>query len=128
MRLVAIIWEHQSQVSIINLAHFLKVVIHYFIVLTDPKIPGDLIYKNVRYCSICLVNFHVASKCTSNYSCEKCEGRHCISICTKDFKNDCQNNKKWKIVKAVKFKTNIKRIIKQRNNVSINNNNNNVLL
>ena len=35
---------------------------------------------------------HIASNCTSSYSCKKSEGRHNISICTKDFKNDHQNS------------------------------------
>ena len=48
--------------------------------VTDPKIRKDLIFKN-RLCFICLDNSHIASKCTSNYSCKKC----------KDFKNDHQN-------------------------------------
>ena len=34
----------------------------------------------------------MASKYTSNYTCKKCEGRHNISICTRDFKNDHQNS------------------------------------
>ena len=59
--------------------------------VTDPKIRKDLIFKN-RLCFICLDNSHIASKCTSNYTCKKCEGRHNISICTKDFKNDHQNS------------------------------------
>ena len=57
--------------------------------VTDPKIREDLIFKN-RLCSICLDNSHIASKCTSNYTCKKCEGRHNILVCTKDFKNDHQ--------------------------------------
>ena len=59
--------------------------------VTDPKIQKDLIFKN-KLCLICLDNSHIASKCTSNYTCKKCEGRHNISICTKDFKNDNQNS------------------------------------
>ena len=75
--------------------------------VTDPKIRKDLIFKN-RLCFICLDNSHIASKCTSNYSCKKFEGRHNISICTKEFKNEV------KIVKIDKIKTHIKMIIKQR--------------
>ena len=59
--------------------------------VTNRKIRKDLIFKN-RLCFICLDNSHIASKCTSNYTCKKCEGRHNISICTKDFKNDHQNS------------------------------------
>ena len=44
-------------------------------------------------CFICLDNSPTASKYTWNYSCKKGEGRHNISICTKDFKNDYQNSK-----------------------------------
>ena len=35
---------------------------------------------------------HIASKCTSSYSCKKWEDRHIISICTKDFKNHHQSS------------------------------------
>ena len=59
--------------------------------VADPKFQKDLIFKN-SLCFICLDNSHVPSKCTSNYPCKKCEGRHNISISTKDFKNDRQNS------------------------------------
>ena len=73
--------------------------------VTDPKIRKDLIFKN-RLCFICLDNSHIASKCTSSYSCKKCKSRHDFSICIKDFKNDHQHSK------TAKIKTHIKVIIK----------------
>ena len=69
--------------------------------VTDPKIRKDLIFKN-RLCFICLDNSHIAFKCTSNYTCKKCEACHNISICTKDFKNDIKTATEVKIVKTVK--------------------------
>ena len=49
--------------------------------VNDPNIRKNFIFKN-RLCLICLDNSHIASKCTSNYSCKKCESRHNIFICT----------------------------------------------
>ena len=59
--------------------------------VTDPKNREDLIFKN-RLCFIYLDNLHITSKCTSSYGCKKSKGRHNISICTKDFKNNHQNS------------------------------------
>ena len=38
--------------------------------VTDPKIRKDLIFAN-RLCFICFDNSHIASKCASNYTCQK---------------------------------------------------------
>ena len=81
--------QYQIQGATINLAYFGKAIIHHFAVLK--LIRKDLIFKNTL-CFICLDDSHIASKCTSSYSCKKSKGRHNILISAKDFKNHYQNN------------------------------------
>ena len=42
------------------------------------------ILKRKYLCFVCLKTGHLARNCTSNYSCQKCQKKHHISICTED--------------------------------------------
>ena len=51
--------------------------------VSNPKARKDILFKN-KVCLICFLQGHFSSRCTSQYRCRKCEGRHHISICLKD--------------------------------------------
>lgn len=56
-------------------------------IVTNLKTRKDIVVKEKR-CFICLSSGHIAKNCKQNYSCRRCRGRHNISICTFDSKND----------------------------------------
>ena len=49
--------------------------------ITDPHARTRFLSSN-GHCFICFEKSHVASSCKQNYKCNKCNGRHHISICT----------------------------------------------
>ena len=46
-----------------------------------------VLVKRFKLCFLCLSDQHVVNKCQSKYSCNKCGGRHHISLCFKDSNN-----------------------------------------
>ena len=49
--------------------------------ITDPHARIRFLSSN-GHCFICFEKSHVVSSCKQNYKCNKCNGRHHISICT----------------------------------------------
>ena len=49
--------------------------------ITDPHARKRFLSSN-KHCFICFEKSHAASSCKQNYKCNKCNGRHCVSICT----------------------------------------------
>ena len=60
--------------------------------VTDPSARKQIIFQK-NLCYICMSPKHKASKCTANYICKKCNGRHHVSICQKgNLKSSGGNN------------------------------------
>ncbi|XP_074657117.1 uncharacterized protein LOC141910285 [Tubulanus polymorphus] len=49
------------------------------------------ILKKGGYCFICIKRNHIASRCRSNMRCQKCNGRHHVTICEFDSKKESSN-------------------------------------
>ena len=51
--------------------------------ISDPKIKRNILKRTGR-CFVCFETGHLAAKCSSDYKCHKCQGKHNISICLKN--------------------------------------------
>ena len=51
--------------------------------ISDPKIKRNILKRSGR-CFVCFETGHLAQKCSSDYKCHKCQGKHNISICLKN--------------------------------------------
>ena len=62
---------------------------------------------------ICLEKGHLAKQCSKNYLCNKCKGKHNITICTFDKKDENVSNEKNEIIESTPVLSNFNK----KNNV-----------
>ena len=51
--------------------------------ISDPKVKRNISKRRER-CFVCFENGNLAQKCSTDYKCYKCQGKHNISICLKN--------------------------------------------
>ena len=61
--------------------------------ISNPQNKRTILKRN-GLCFICFEKGHLASSCTLDYSCNKCQGKHNISICMEPNRQDDKNNRR----------------------------------